>query len=67
MQECTYEVVTVQVGLRVPGTAMVGRVCPMMSVVTLLNFYAILGAVAGLLTKIPRVLSFPRFQCEGFP
>jgi hypothetical protein len=33
----------------------------MMSVVTLLNFYAILGAVAGLLTKIARVLSFGPF------
>jgi hypothetical protein len=24
-------------------------------------------AMAGLLTKIPRVLSFPRFPCEGSP
>jgi hypothetical protein len=33
----------------------------MMSVVTLLNFYAILGAAGGLLTKIARVLFFRPF------
>jgi hypothetical protein len=33
----------------------------MTSVVTLLNFYAILGAMAGLLTKIARVVFFPPF------
>jgi hypothetical protein len=38
----------------------------MMSVVTLLNFYAILGAVGDLLTKAPCVLSFLPFPCESF-